>query len=317
MTLTQLEYILAVDQLKHFGKAAESCFVTQPTLSMQIQKLEDELQVTIFDRSKSPIQTTVEGKAIIDQSQIIIKEKKRLFSILDESKEELTGEFKLAVIPTLTPFLVPLFIQHFVKKYPKVNLMLEEAKTEDIIEMLKKDEVDAALLATPLEEKHIEERVLYYEPFYLFVHAKHPLANKVKVKEEELDINDIWLLNKGNCFREQVLNICAQKRGNSTNEHINFESGNFETLKNMVLKGFGYTILPHMAVQDLSKAQKKLVRPFKAPIPTREISLVFSKDCLKRKIVDALEEEILGDIPDELRDIQKKNLQVIEFSVGH
>jgi LysR family hydrogen peroxide-inducible transcriptional activator len=316
MTLTQLEYILAVDKLRHFGRAAESCFVTQPTLSMQIQKLEDELQVILFDRSKNPIQTTAEGKTIVEQAHKIIKEQKRLFSIIDESKEELTGDFKLAVIPTLTPFLIPLFIQHFVKKYPKVNLKLEEAKTEDIIEMLKKDEIDAALLATPLEENHIEERVLYYEPFYLFVHGKHPLAKKTKVKEDELDINDIWLLNKGNCFREQVLNICAQKKGQSELGNINFESGNFETLKNMVLKGFGYTILPHMAVQDLSSSQKKLVRPFKAPVPTREISLVFHKDCLKKRIVDALEEDILADIPDDLRDIQKKNLQVIEFSVG-
>ena len=315
MTLTQLEYILAVDKLKHFGKAAESCFVTQPTLSMQIQKLEDELQVTIFDRSKTPIQTTVEGRQIVDQASVIIKEQKRLFSIIDESNEELRGEFKLAVIPTLTPFLIPLFIQNFVKKYPKVNLKLEEATTEDIIEMLKKDEIDAALLATPLNEGFIEERVLYYEPFYLFVHQKHPLAKKTKIKEDELDINDIWLLNKGNCFREQVLNICAQKHGGSRLENINFESGNFETLKNMVLKGFGYTILPHLAVQDLSAAHKKLVRPFKAPVPTREISLVMHKDCLKKKIVDALEEEIIGDIPDDLRGIKKKDLQVVEFSI--
>jgi len=315
MTLTQLEYILAVDKLHHFGKAAESCFVTQPTLSMQIQKLEDELQVIIFDRSKNPIQTTSEGSAIIAQAHKIIKEQKRLFSIIEESKEELTGEFKLAVIPTLTPFLIPLFIQNFVKKYPKVKLQLEEATTDEIIKMIKKDEIDAALLATPLNESQIEEKLLYYEPFYLFLHNKHPFLKKDKIKEDELDINDIWLLNKGNCFREQVLNICAQKKGTSQLENINFESGNFETLKNMVLKGFGYTILPHMAVNDLSATHKKLVRSFKAPVPTREISLVFSKDCLKRKIVDALEEEILLDIPDELREIDKKDLQVIEFTI--
>lgn len=316
MTLTQLEYILAVDKLKHFGKAAESCFVTQPTLSMQIQKLEDELQVTIFDRSKTPIKTTNEGKTIVEQAARIIKEQRRLFSIIDESKSELTGDFKLAVIPTLTPFLIPLFIQEFVKAYPKVNLKLEEAKTEDIIEMLKKDEIDAALLATPLHEKQIEERVLYYEPFYLFVNKGHEFTKKTKIKQDELNIDDIWLLNKGNCFREQVLNICAQTKDRAEFGNINFESGNFETLKNMVLKGFGYTILPHMAVQDLPAAQKKLTRPFKAPVPTREISLVFNKDCLKTKIIDALEEEVLGSIPDELRQIKKKNLQVVEFPIN-
>lgn len=315
MTLTQLEYILAVHKHKHFGRAAESCFVTQPTLSMQIQKLEDELQITIFDRSKSPIKVTGEGTPIIEQAQKIIKEQKRLYSMLDESKEELTGDFTLAVIPTLSPYIIPLFIQSFVKKYPKVNFQIVENKTDDIIEMLKKDEIDAAVLATPLHEKSLEERVLYYEPFYLFVSNKHPYSSKKKIKEDELDINEIWLLNKGNCFRDQVLNICAKDRDKSLINPINFESGNFETLKNMVLKGFGYTILPHMAAQELSTAHKKLLRPFKSPVPTREISLVLSKDSLKNRIIEALEEEILSVIPDDLRGIKKKDLQVIEFTI--
>jgi LysR family hydrogen peroxide-inducible transcriptional activator len=315
MTLTQLEYILAVHKQRHFGRAAESCFVTQPTLSMQIQKLEDELQVIIFDRSKSPIKVTADGLPIVEQAQKIIKEQKRLFSILDESKKELTGDFTLAVIPTLSPYIIPLFIQSFVKKYPKVNFQIVENKTDDIIEMLKKDEVDAAVLATPLHEKNLEERVLYYEPFYLFVSNKHPYSKKTKIKEEELDINEIWLLNKGNCFRDQVLNICAKDKDKSLKNPINFESGNFETLKNMVLKGYGYTILPHMAAKELSTSHKKLLRPFKSPVPTREISLVTNKDSLKNKIINALEEEILAYIPDDLRNIKTKDLQVIEFSI--
>lgn len=315
MTLTQLEYVLAVYKHKHFGKAAESCYVTQPTLSMQLQKLEDELQVTIFDRSKSPIKPTEEGLLIINQAEKIIHEQKRMFSIINETKEEITGDFKLAIIPTLSPYILPLFIQSFVKNYPKVNLQIEEAKTEDIIEMLKKDEVDAGLLATPLHEKQIIERVLYYEPFYLFVSNKHPFYKKEKIKEEELDIDEIWLLNKGNCFRDQVLNICSQGNIKTSNNPINFESGNFETLKNMVLKGFGYTILPHMAAKQLAPAHKKFIKPFKAPVPTREVSLVFSKDCLKQRTIDALEEEILGYIPDDLRGIKKSELQVIEFKL--
>jgi LysR family hydrogen peroxide-inducible transcriptional activator len=181
--------------------------------------------------------------------------------------------------------------------------------------MIKRDEVDAGLLATPLHEKNIEERVLYYEPFYLFVSNKHPFHKKKKIKEEELDIDEIWLLNKGNCFRDQVLNICAQTKSSTSNNPINFESGNFETLKNMVLKGFGYTILPHMAAKQLSSTHKKLLKPFKSPVPTREISLVFNKDCLKKRAIDALEEEILGTIPDDLRTIKKSDLQVIEFSL--
>ena len=315
MTLTQLEYVLAVYNQKHFGKAAKSCFVTQPTLSMQIQKLEDELQLIIFDRSKSPIKPTSEGLQVIEQAQKIIKEQKRLFSIVEESKSEISGEFILAVIPTLSPYIVPLFAQSFVQKYPKLRLKIVEHKTEDIIQLVKKDEVDAALLATPLGESEIEERVLYYEPFYLFVSSKHAYYKKNKIKENELDINEIWLLNKGNCFRDQVLNICDHSKDKSLKNPINFESGNFETLKNMVLKSDGYTILPHMAIKQLSTHQKKYVRPFSSPTPTREISLILNKDCLKRRIIDAIEEEILGVIPEDLRAIKKKDLQIIEFSI--
>jgi LysR family hydrogen peroxide-inducible transcriptional activator len=314
MTLTQLEYIVAVFKQRHFGKAAESCFVTQPTLSMQIQKLEEELQITIFDRTKSPIMPTEEGMPVIEQAQTILREQKKLYSIIDESKEELTGDFKLAVIPTLSPFVIPLFAQNFTKNYPKVNLQITENKTEEIIELLKNDEIDAGILVTPLHEKNIFEKVLYYEPFYLFVSSKHPLSKKNKVRQEELDLEEIWLLNKGNCFRDQVLNICAQRTEKGISNPINFESGNFETLKNMVLQGSGYTLLPYMGAQQLSPAQKKLTRPFYRPVPTREVSLVCSKNLIKHRILQALEEEILAVIPDELRKLKSKDLEVIEIT---
>ena len=313
MTLTQLEYVLAVNKHQHFGRAAESCFVTQPTLSMQLQKLEDELQVIIFDRSKSPIQPTDEGKNIIEQSKKIILEQKKLFSIIDENKGEVTGDFKLSVIPTLSPFIIPLFIQDFTEKYPKVNLMIKENKTEEIIELLKNDEIDAGILVTPIHEKSIIEKILYYEPFHLFVSNKHPLSKKTKIKEEFLDIDEIWLLNKGNCFRDQVLNICQQRNSSSGSNPINFESGNFETLKNMVLTGSGYTLLPDMCAKQLPPNQKKMIRPFQKPIPTREVSLVHSKNCVKMKVMGALEEEILSVVPDNLRDFNQKNQEIIEI----
>ena len=313
MTLTQLEYILAVHQHRHFGKAAESCFVTQPTLSMQIQKLESELQITIFDRSKSPIATTEEGMIVVQQALKIIKEQRRLISLLEERQDEVSGEFKLAVIPTLSPFILPLFIQNFAKSYPKVRLQILEAKTEDIVEMLKKDIVDAALLVTPLKESSLEERALYYEPFQLFVNPSHELYKKQTVSQADLNLKDIWLLNKGNCFREQVLNICSQQAVEQLDINIQFESGNFETLKNMVLKSHGYTILPFMAVTELSKKLQKNVREFKRPIPTREVSLVLSADCLKRRIIDVLEEEILAAVPDEIREFRLKHQEIVDI----
>jgi LysR family hydrogen peroxide-inducible transcriptional activator len=314
MTLTQLEYVLAVNKHKHFGKAAESCFVTQPTLSMQLQKLEEELEVTIFDRSKSPITPTEEGKEIIDQARVIIQEQKRLFSIIEEGKGEISGEFKLSVIPTLSPYIIPLFIHEFTERYPKVHLQIKENKTEEIIELLKNDEIDAGILVTPLHEKKIVERSLYYEPFYLFAAASNPLSKKNKIREDDLDINEIWLLNKGNCFRDQVLNICQNKRDQNISNPINFESGNFETLKNMVLMGNGYTLLPHMAVEQLSPAHKKLIRPFYKPVPTREVSLVHSKNCIKLKILNALEGEILASIPESLMNYKKRDQQIIEIT---
>lgn len=314
MTLTQLEYVLAVDKHKHFGKAAESCFVTQPTLSMQLQKLEDELQITIFDRSKSPIETTYEGKIIVEHAGNIKKEQKKIFASLDMLKDEISGEYKLGVIPTLSPFILPLFIQSFVKSYPKVNLQIMELKTEEIIEKIKADEIDAGLLVTPIHEKTIIEKPLYFEPFYLFTNPKNELAKKDKISQEELDINDIWLLNKGNCFRDQILNICKHRDDLDQSGSISFESGNFETLKNMVLKSHGYTILPYMATTDLSAKLKKNIREFKRPVPTREVSLVFDRSSLKTKINDALEEEILSSIPDEVRKFNSKGQEIIEIS---
>lgn len=313
MTLTQLEYVLAVNKFKHFGKAAESCFVTQPTLSMQLQKLEEELDVTIFDRSKSPIQPTDDGLPIIEQARVIIQEEKRLLSIIEENKGEVAGDFKLSVIPTLSPFIIPLFVHEFVQNYPKVNLQIKENKTEEIIELLKNDEIDAGILVTPLHEKKIIERSLYYEPFHLFASGKHPLSKKNKIREDDLNIEEIWMLNKGNCFRDQVLNICQNRKSSNVKNPINFESGNFETLKNMVLKGNGYTLLPQMAVDQLSPSHKKLTRAFYKPVPTREVSIVYSKNIVKEKILNALEEEILASIPDDLRLFKKRDQQVIEI----
>lgn len=313
MTLTQLEYVLAVHEHQHFGRAAQSCFVTQPTLSMQLQKLEEELQVTIFDRSKNPIQVTNEGQVVVEQAKKVIHEHKKLYSMIEESKNEIQGQFRLAVIPTLSPFIIPLFAKSFNENYPKVNLQITENKTEDIIRMLKDDEIDAGLLVTPLHEKNIEEKALYYEPFYLFVAKDHPFAQKDKIKEDELDINEIWLLNKGNCFRDQVLRICSRAKEAEITNPINFESGNFETLKNMVLNGSGYTVLPHMAVKQLPDDQKKLVRNFALPRPTREVSLVHMKDCVKQKILGALEEEILASVPDDLRDMDSEGTEIIDI----
>jgi len=315
MTLTQLEYILAVNKFRHFGKAARSCFVTQPTLSMQLQKLEVELGVVIFDRSKSPVLTTSEGERIIDQARVIIREERRLLDLVQQSKDELAGEFRLAVIPTLSTYILPLFLQAFVDKYPGLNLVIEESKTEEIVEMLAEDEMDAGLLVTPLNDDTLIERVLFYEPFYLFVAPGHPLARRKKIRENDLELEEIWLLNKGNCFRDQVLNICSEsEKEEEVGGKIRFESGNLETLKNMVLTSSGYTVLPHLAVSQLSAQRRKLIREFHPPVPTREVSLVYARTVLKERVIDALEETILKRLPRALEAIDPRDVEVVEFA---
>jgi LysR family hydrogen peroxide-inducible transcriptional activator len=314
MTLTQLEYVLAVNKYRHFGKAAKACFVTQPTLSMQVQKLEDELEIIIFDRSKSPILPTSEGEFVIEQAKTVVREQKRIFDLVQQARDELAGDFRLAVIPTLSTYILPLFLKSFVEKCPNVNLIIEECKTEEIIASLAADEIDAGLLVTPLHDASLIERVLYYEPFYLFVAPDHPLGRKKKIRQDDLVLSEIWLLNKGNCFRDQVLNICSEGEDRDVGDNIRFESGNLETLKNMVLTSSGYTILPHLAVVQLSAQRRKLVREFHPPVPTREVSLVYGRRVLRQRMIDALEKEILRVLPAQLRALDRKDVEVVEIA---
>lgn len=313
MTITQLEYVLAVDKYRHFGKAAKACNVTQPTLSMQLQKAEEEMGVIIFDRSKNPILPTDEGTQIINQARLVLREYKKIFSIIDANKGEVRGEFRLAVIPTLAPYVIPLFAGDFVQKHPNVNLTIEEYKTEDIIELLAKDEIDAGLLVTPIQGESFIERVLFHEPFSVFASDGHHLLKKAKVKDKDLDTSDVWLLNEGHCFRQQVLNLCKLSRDNGLHDNLKFESGNLETLKNMVLNSSGYTLLPQLAVLNLSKEEMGHVREFQSPVPTREVSLVHNRIFLKEKIISALEESIIENLPESLTSMKKKNYEIISI----
>lgn len=313
MTITQLEYVLAVDKYRHFGKAAKSCSVTQPTLSMQLQKAEEELGVILFDRSRTPILPTEEGSQIITQARLVLREYKKIFSIIDANKGEVRGEFRLAVIPTLAPYLIPLFAAAFVEKHPDVILTIEEFKTEDIIELLGRDEIDAGLLVTPIQGESFIERVLFHEPFSVFASSDHPLLKKTKIKDKDLNTSDVWLLNEGHCFRQQVLNLCKLSRDNGLHDNLKFESGNLETLKNMVLNSSGYTLLPQLAVMNLSNEDMLHVREFQSPIPTREVSLVHNRIFLKEKIISALEESIIENLPEVLTSMKKKNYEIISI----
>jgi LysR family transcriptional regulator, hydrogen peroxide-inducible genes activator len=314
MTLTQLSYVTAVAQTRNFGLAAKSCFISQPTLSMQIQKLEDDLEVTLFDRSKKPVEPTAIGKKIIEQAQVVLQEAKRIEELIKEEKGEISGEFRLGIIPTLAPYLLPLFLEKFTTTYPAVDLIVEELQTQKIIKMLKEDKIDAGILVTPLNHKGIVEWPLFNDPFLAYLAPKHPLLSLSQVSDKDLSLDDIWLLNEGHCFRDQAIEICKRVKGKgSKNKNLTFESGNLETLKRLVDQNFGYTLLPSLAILGMSASeQKKKVRFFKSPAPIREVSIVYSRNYLKKSIIEALHKEVVSSLPRELKNSKSKE-RVIEL----
>ena len=293
MTITQLKYVLAVAEHQNFTKAAEKCFVTQPTLSMQIQKLEDQLDVQIFDRSKKPIELTEIGRKIVMQSKNIVNEADRINDIVDQQKGFIGGEFKIGIIPTVMPTLLPMFLKTFIKRYPKIKLKIEELTTEEIIQRIKDGHLDAAIASTPLENEHIKERVLFYEPFVGYIPDNHRLTSKEVLDVSDLDVNDLLLLEDGHCFRDGVLNLCNAKKTKDRNE-FQLQSGSFEMLTKLANEGMGMTLLPYLHTLDLKANEQKHLHYFSEPSPAREVSLIFHKSKLKIQIINALHKIISG-----------------------
>lgn len=291
MTITQLQYVLAVAEHKNFTLAAEKSFVTQPTLSMQVQKLEDELDVLIFDRSKKPITITEVGKKIVAQAKNIVAEAERIKDIVDQDKGYIGGDYTLGIIPTVMPTLLPMFLNTFIKKYPKVNLIIKEQSTQTMIKNILDGHLDAGIAATPLEIEFIKERPLYYEPFVGYVPEGHRLASKELLSTDDLDVNDILLLQDGHCFREGVINLCNASK-NLRGEQFKIESGSFETLVSLADEGMGMTLLPYLNTLHLEEDKKNKLKSFQKPTPAREISLIYHKSELKIQITDALREVI-------------------------
>ncbi|MEG0916648.1 MAG: LysR substrate-binding domain-containing protein [Myroides sp.] len=292
MTITQLNYVLAVAEHLNFTVAAEKCFVTQPTLSMQIQKLEEELEIRIFDRNKKPIQLTEVGKKIVEQAKSIVNEADRIKDIVEQQKGFIGGDFKIGIIPTIMPTLLPMFLKNFIRKYPKINLIVEEHTTDEIISRLQKGQLDAAIAATPLNESDLKEIVLYYEPFVGYFPSEFR-NGLTELSPNDLNVNDILLLQDGHCFTNGILNIC---KASKLDQSQNFEltSGSFETLIGLANEGLGVTLLPYLHTLNLSEEDKKNIIEFADPKPSREVSLIFPKNELKIHIVDALRQTISG-----------------------
>jgi len=285
MTLTQLQYTIAVAEEGNFTQAAEKCFVTQPTLSMQVQKLEDELGIKLFNRNTKPITLTTIGEKIIDQAKMILKEANRMEDIVSTEKGFVGGNFRLGIIPTVMPTLLPMFLNTFIKKFPKVNLKIEELNTAAIIEELKNGKLDAGIAATPLDDVKIIEKPLYYEPFVGYIPEPHPLSKLKTLDLSDLEKMDVLVLEDGHCFRDHVLKICQTPNFSHT---FNLKSGSFETLIHLANDGLGMTLLPYLQTRNLTPQNAKNLRSFESPEPAREISLIYSKSQLKLPIIESL-----------------------------
>lgn len=309
MTIQQLEYILAIDKFRHFGQAAESCFVTQPTLSAQVNKLEKELEVILFDRSKMPVIPTETGYRIIEQAKKVVSHSKGIYELVSQLKGDVSGVVKLGIIPTLAPYLLHRFIRNFLEKYPNVQLQVEEMVTENVIRKLKNDELDLGVVVTPLGENGLVEKPMFYEKFFAYLSEGHPLLAKEKISVEDFETTDMWVLQQGHCFRDQVLNLCNRVKFQKMNFH--YESGSLEGLKNMVNEYKGVTLLPELATSSMNSEEKKRLRAFEGEQPTREVSIVISRSFLKSKLVELLYKEITASIPQEMT--SKAHGKIVRF----
>ncbi|MEC7173100.1 MAG: LysR substrate-binding domain-containing protein [Bacteroidota bacterium] len=306
MTLTQLYYMNAVAEHGNFTIAAEKCFVTQPTLSMQVQKLEEELGVKIFNRSTKPIILTDIGKKILVQAKKITEEATRMQDIVSIEKGFIGGEFRLGIIPTIMPTLLPMFLNTFIKKYPKVDLKIEELTTQNIIKMLEEGHLDAGIAATPLGLNSIIELPLYHEPFVGYIPEENPLHKLKEIEVGDLDLTDLLVLEDGHCFRNHVLNLCQMNQivGNP----FDLKSGSIETLINLSDEGPWMTLLPYLHGNNLTEAKKKNLRFFPEPAPAREVSLIHYKSQLKLPIINALRSTVISIIRGAIR---FENIKVI------
>lgn len=305
MNLQQLEYIVALDKYKNFSKAAESCFITQATLSTMVKKFEEELNLVIFDRKTTPVMTTSCGEPIIEQAKKVIEITSNIKYFADQTRKEIEGHLNIGIIPTIASNLLHRLIPVFIAKYPKLKLNIQEITTSNIINQLKNGRLDVGILSTPLSSnENLEEDILYYEK--LMVYGKIEMAEQTFLSPKDLINENIWLLEQGNCISDQIVNVCQLSK-KKMNKNINFHPNSFDSLLNLVDSFDGLTVIPELFVLDLPKKRKSLVRDFVSPFPVREISMVSYRPYVKKRLIDVLSEEIKTVIKPILQTSQLKN----------
>jgi LysR family transcriptional regulator, hydrogen peroxide-inducible genes activator len=291
MNLQQFEYIVALDIYRNHVKAADHCHVSQPTLSTMVKKLENELGVKLFDKSL-PLKPTQAGEMVINHARQILQEIKNLKEFVSNEKDSIEGEFRLGVIPTLAPYLLPRFLNDFLEKNKGTSITVSELRTDEIIKQLKTNRLDIGILVTPLDDKEIREVPVFYEPILLYTAENLKYYQQEKVHINALTQDNLLLLEEGHCFRGQVMNICSTK-GKKVHSQLNYQSGSFETLKAMVDNNYGYTLIPELAVNIKSKR----VKHFTSPEPVREVSLAVHHGFVKEMLLVKIREAVLKAIP--------------------
>ena len=280
MNLRDLRYLVAVAEHKHFGRAAEACFVSQPTLSTQLKKLEDTLGVTLIERSNRQVMLSAAGEQIVEQAQLILREVNVLTSLAEQFRDPLGGDFKLGVIPTIAPYLLPKILNPMKKEFPNLRLQLTEAQTLPLTRMLKQGDLDAVILALPLKEENVQEEPLYKEAFYFAVPKDHPKAKQKSVGLDDLDGESVLLLEDGHCLRDQALEVCHSHRAG---ENTNFRATSIETLRQMVGAGVGVTLMPELAVRKDGGGVHYL--PFRKESPYRDVGLCWRTSSTRTELL--------------------------------
>ena len=276
---------------------------------MQVHKLEQELGFKIFDRSKQPVMPTEAGIEILEHAKKILVERDAMNEMLQTRKGILSGELKVGIIPTLAPYLLPLFAQQFAKKYPHVKLIVNEMMTDLMVTRLREGTIDVGILVTPLQEYGVKEHILFYEELLVYVSKKNNDFKKNYVLAQDIDPHKLWLLEEGHCFRSQIMNLCELQKASKEGHSFEYEAGSIETLRKMVELSDGITILPELASMELTSKQQEQLRQFRRPAPMREVSLVVHRDFVKKRLVEILKKEIIAAVPDKIR--KNKALHVL------
>ena len=309
MNIQQLEYLIAVDDLKHFARAAEHCNVTQPTLSTMIQKMEEELNVKIFNRSKHPIESTEIGKQIIAQARVSLQQLSKIKKIVNAEQTTISGTFRLSIIPTIAPYLVPQLLSKQYTQFPDLELIIKEQTTKKIIEQLQLEYIDGAILAGPILNEDFISFPIYYEKFYAYVSPLDELYKEKEIDIESVDISKVWLLENVHCLRGQIERLC-KARNSYQQGNIKFESGSIDTLLHVVDMNPGITIIPEMHAMGLAEEKQDSLRPFKNMNAVREVCLIVSKHNAKTAIQNCIIDSIKESVPKSMQNPELKQYVV-------